>query len=151
MRKITLTYPIPHTHYVMVSLYGAYQHVQQVYQSILVPLCTTPTDIVFRSSDGHQFGGHKHHLDLFPSFLQPGITTLGFPQNDEPVDMTESTVVLSTLLHFMHPSHKQPDIKIFGVDAVLSLAEASRKYRVYTAIQLCKLRMEYVSIHSCSV
>ncbi|KAK1223184.1 hypothetical protein PQX77_013938 [Marasmius sp. AFHP31] len=99
--------------------------------------CSLPLDITLRASDGILFGAHQKNLECFSeAFPQKGWTT---EKQDEVVDLSESGLVLSLLLRFMH-NRPLPDLeeewKKWTVDDLMALAEASEKYGILIALQV---------------
>lgn len=74
--------------------------------------------------------------------------TEGFPGDDiatfnEVVDLTETSTTLELLFQYMY---RQPQPILEGLDfkELSSLAEAAEKYRVFSAMEVCRLFMRFV-------
>ena len=97
-------------------------------------------DLILESSDGVRYGAHKKNLERYSD---------GFPiaeatnSHNEVVALSERSSVLQLLLQFMHNT-RQPELKNLPFSTVESLAEAVEKYMVFSAIQVCKMQMEFV-------
>jgi len=102
--------------------------------------CCLAIDLVLESSDGVRFGTHTKNLERYSSNFPP-LT----PRNSEgPLDavsLPESSDVVSLLLRSMHPP-RQPDSHSFTFDILSRLAEATEKYEVFPATEVCKIRMK---------
>jgi len=59
----------------------------------------------------------------------------------EPVPLTESSNVLELIFQFVHP-RKQPGLDDTDFPLFLAVAEAAEKYEVYSAMNICQLRMK---------
>jgi hypothetical protein len=106
--------------------------------------CTTPVDIVLRSSDHALIGAHKANLEQFGE---------GFPAVDSvmddngPVDLTENGETLRLLMQFMR-KHKLPnlsDLTGSRIRLLFSLGEAAEKYFVYSAMAVCSVHVVYTT------
>lgn len=104
--------------------------------------CLQPIDVILQSSDGKQFGTHKSYLSRFSE---------GFPEEDgvrveekvEVVPLVEDADVILLMLKFMHPQ-RPPLSRDIPSDVWPRLAEAAEKYVVYSAMEVCRLKMECV-------
>ncbi|KAG6877958.1 hypothetical protein C0993_001576 [Termitomyces sp. T159_Od127] len=70
----------------------------------------------------------------------------GFPPADfasanEHIDLTEDSLTLELMFHFIYP-RSQPRLEKTTFEALARLAEAVEKYQVYPAMQLCNIYME---------
>ena len=54
--------------------------------------------------------------------------------------MTETSKVLEILFQFVYP-RIHPDLREIDFETVAGVAEASEKYEVYAAMNICQLRM----------
>jgi hypothetical protein len=79
------------------------------------------------------------HSGGFPSAVFSGA-------GGEVVLMEENSDVLRLMLHYMHPHLPQPDSKAIPFSVLEPLANAVEKYLIYPAMEVCKLRMEYVNL-----
>jgi len=72
--------------------------------------------------------------------------TEGFPiagstvVSDSPVTLQESAKVLHLLLKYTHHT-RQPSLDDISFTLLASLAEAVEKYMIYSAMEICKLKM----------
>lgn len=109
---------------------------------IIFPLgvseCLLPVDVILQSSDGVKFGSHSKNLEIYSSAFPP--TAFG-PTLDEIVHLPESSEVVSLLLQYMH-HHRQPDSEEIPFTILEGLAEAVEKYVIYSAMEVCKIRMK---------
>lgn len=105
--------------------------------------CTLDLDIKLRSSDGYRYATHSKYLALYCDAF-PAAESVTIDQN-EVVQMSESSEVVSLLIKFMHRGHP-PDLSNVSFEILAALAEAADKYVVFTAIPICKAKMRWVSI-----
>jgi hypothetical protein len=95
------------------------------------------TDLVLVSSDGKRFGTHCKNLGEFTGGFPVNIV----PSKGEEVQMPDlGSQALSIFLQYVH-HHRQPDLSDFPFTTLAQLAEAVEKYDVYSATEVCKLRM----------
>ncbi|KAF9457636.1 hypothetical protein BDZ94DRAFT_1175116, partial [Collybia nuda] len=97
------------------------------------------TDVILSSSDGVQFGAHLRNLELYSGKF------LAHVPSEDPhhiVTVEENSTVLSLLLQYMHLC-PQPDPKTIPFGTLEQLANAVEKYLIYSAMAICKLRMEF--------
>lgn len=90
---------------------------------------------------------HIHRVNLDAS-------ATGFPSPETPchiniINLPETAATLELLFRFIYPL-ELPDLDEEKFEALYMLAEAAEKYRVYTAIALCKTILKSVS-HSSPV
>jgi hypothetical protein len=104
----------------------------------------THSDIVIQSSDGVLFRVHKSNLALSSAGFAPS----EFETLDKIVELTETSTTLNLLLKFCYPD-RHPDLKTLKFDVLAPLAEAAQKYEVYSAMNVCKIWMRYVSDYYC--
>lgn len=104
------------------------------------------TDVSFESADGKVFHLQRKYLEM---------NTGGFPptefdtQGSDPVQLTESSVVLEALFRFAYPV-TQPDLEDVSFEVIAAVAEAAEKYIVFSAMNFCRLRMRFdVTPFSC--
>lgn len=98
------------------------------------------SDITIRSSDGVLFKVHKKNLEMHSEgFPGEEVATL-----NEIVNLTETSTTLELLFQYMY-RQPQPDLGKVPFTVLASLAEAAEKYRVFPAIEVCKIYMRYVS------
>ncbi len=99
--------------------------------------------MVLEARDGSLYGAHARNVEAFSASL--------LPQNRDSslltvtlVKLMEDAEVVSLLRKFAHHRH-QPDISSLCWGTFHKLATAVEKYKVYSAMGVCKLRMEYVA------
>jgi len=116
--------------------------------------CAPDADVTVSSSDGVLFKVHRRNLAVHSDVFAGAQESTTPPQNgDEPeiVDLTEDSAVLDLLFQFMY-RRPQPDLHALEFKTFAGLAEAAEKYVMYSALTLCRLKMEdYISIHSLEV
>jgi hypothetical protein len=95
-----------------------------------------------RSSDGVQYGAHSTNLEIYSGGFPPA-TLMNAPDPGEIVQMPEMSAVLKLLLQYMH-NDRQPDSSKIPFKVLCPLAEAVEKYMVFSAMEVCKIRMQYV-------
>ncbi|KAJ7340725.1 hypothetical protein DFH08DRAFT_875103, partial [Mycena albidolilacea] len=117
--------------------------------------CTLVVDIFLCSSDGVLHAAHSKNLEMYGEGFPP--SALASMSRDvktaqpEVVQMTERSDVLELLLKYMH-LRRQPDLSRHKFDTLAGLAEAAEKYLVYSAMDVCRIRMGlYVQEHSAGV
>ncbi|TFK67468.1 hypothetical protein BDN72DRAFT_770649, partial [Pluteus cervinus] len=67
------------------------------------------------------------------------------------VELTENDEVVPVMLKYMH-KQRQPDIKKMDFKVLKGLAEASEKYFIYSAMDICKIQMEsFAKVHPLDV
>ena len=109
----------------------------------LFPVCDPGADRILRSSDGTLFKVFSRDLKMYSgAFPSPKVTIPGIT---EILRLPESARVLELLFQFMR-RQRQPDIKHMAFGVLASLAEAVEKYEVYSAIEVCKVHMTYVTL-----
>jgi hypothetical protein len=109
--------------------------------------CLLKIDIILKSSNGLYFGSHAKNLELYSeAFPHAEFSNTGSPL-PEIVLLPESSDVLSLLLHYMH-KQRQPKSSGLKFDVLCRLAEASEKYMVFSAIEVCKIQMKSVLMSS---
>ncbi|KAJ7037236.1 hypothetical protein C8F04DRAFT_1093025 [Mycena alexandri] len=93
-------------------------------------------DVVFKSSDGVLFRVHRKNLEVCTEGFPAGdISTL-----DEVIELTESSATLELLFRFMYPQ-RHPALDVTPFKILEPLAEASEKYQVFPAMNICHIRM----------
>jgi hypothetical protein len=111
---------------------------QQQLRSSLKPIAAHTT-VSIRSSDGVLFQVNKSNLALSSAGFPP----LEFETLDEIVQLTETSTTLRLLFKFCYPEC-HPDVTTLMYDVLALLAEAAEKYEVYSAMNVCKICMQYV-------
>jgi hypothetical protein len=106
--------------------------------------CNLPADVILRTSDGVLFNAHAKNLETFSGGFPPS-SFIDATEYDEKeiVDVTESATVLALLLRYMH-NQRQPDSRQFRFETLAGLAEAAEKYQVYSAMEVCRIKMQCV-------
>ncbi|KZV74943.1 hypothetical protein PENSPDRAFT_572392 [Peniophora sp. CONT] len=100
-------------------------------------------DLTLESSDGVLFKVHRINFSVH-SCIFPGPEV---PVNDEVVKFLESSEVLELLLQFIYPN-TSPDLEHLPFEILSDLAEASEKYHIFSAMEICRLHMkEHVKQH----
>ncbi|KAJ7276715.1 hypothetical protein C8J57DRAFT_1713982 [Mycena rebaudengoi] len=114
--------------------------------------CNLPADVVLRSSDGMLFNAHTKNLETFNGGFPP-LSFINATEHDEKeiVEVTERATVLALLLRYMH-NERQPDSGQFTFETLAGLAEAAEKYQVYSAMEVCKIKMQLsIPLHALGV
>ena len=99
---------------------------------------------MLKSSDDVLFGAHSTNLEMWSSGFPPA----SFCDQSGSLDivpLTEAADVLGLLLQYMH-HQRQPDSSKFGFDVLSRLAEAAEKYEIFSAMEVCRIRMRSVSL-----
>ena len=100
------------------------------------------SDIIFESSDNILFHVHRKNLETHAAGFPPAeIDTCG-----ETVQLTEDGATLELLFAFMYP-RRHPDLESTPFVPLASLAEAAEKYEVFSAMNMCKIRMRFGVFH----
>ena len=100
-------------------------------------VCGPDFDVTFQSSDGILFRIHKINLKVGTGgFVVPP----EFETHNEIACLTEAAMTLELLFQFCYPDHR-PDVEALEFDALALLAEAAEKYQVFSAMDICKIRM----------
>jgi hypothetical protein len=99
-------------------------------------VCAPDSDVTFQSSDGLLFRVHKINLKVSAGGFAPP----EFETNDEIVQLTEIAQILELLFQFCYPN-KHPDVEALEFDTLVLLAEASEKYQVFSAVNICRICM----------
>ena len=105
-----------------------------------VKVSASDADVIFSSSDGMLFKVHRKYLEATTGAFPPA----DVPTNSEIISLTESSTILELLFQFTYPNH-HPDVdSIAHFETFADLAEAAEKYGVYSAMNICKLKMRSV-------
>jgi len=75
--------------------------------------------------------------------VHTGSLELAQPKSEEVVQLTENSATLELLFQFCYPE-RHPDLNGLAFDTLAELAEAAEKYKVFSAISLCKIGMRCV-------
>ncbi|KAJ6501309.1 hypothetical protein DFH09DRAFT_1324906 [Mycena vulgaris] len=103
--------------------------------------CACDSDITISSSDGVLFKVHRKNLEVHSDiFADAGIAT--HPDDEDAVvDLTESAAILDLLFQYMH-RQLPPDLQDVEFKTCAGLAEAAEKYWVYSALNMCRMKMK---------
>ena len=103
------------------------------------PVNAADSDITVSSSDGVLFRVHKQNLSTHSEVIPEG----DFSTNEEIVPLTETSETLELLFQYMY-RQPQPDITDLPFEQLSMLAEAAEKYRVFSAMEICRVLMKFV-------
>ena len=109
---------------------------------MLVAGCILDVDLVLGSSNHVVFGAHKRNLELYSEGFP---IAQGTSHDNEVVILSEGDLVLRLLLEFMHNT-QQPNLSKLTFSTLALFAEAVEKYMVFSAMQVCKMHMEFVHL-----
>jgi len=98
--------------------------------------CNLTVDIILQSSDGKLLGAHQRNLEIYTA----GFPIAGSAAISEPVILEETFDVLFLMLQYTH-NVRQPSLDDIDFTLLASLAEAVEKYMIYSAIEVCKVKM----------
>jgi hypothetical protein len=84
------------------------------------------------------FGAHTQNLQLYSGEFPSDMSS---ETGHHVIKVDEDRTVLALLLQYMHRC-VQPDPKAIPFNVLEQLANAAEKYIVYSAMVVCKLRME---------
>ncbi|KAJ6577822.1 hypothetical protein B0H19DRAFT_1337576 [Mycena capillaripes] len=93
-------------------------------------------DVTFKSSDAVLFKVHRKNLEVCTEGFPPA----GFPTQGEVVDLQETSATLELLFQFVYPQ-RHPALDTTPFEILAPLAEASEKYQVFPAMNICHIRM----------
>ncbi|KAL1741061.1 hypothetical protein HDZ31DRAFT_67299 [Schizophyllum fasciatum] len=96
------------------------------------------SDITFRSCDGALFKIHRVNLDTHSAAFPP--VELGCAVT-EAVELTEDAHTLELLFQFIYP-WRQPTLLDVPFSRLDALAEAAEKYQIFSAMNICRIRMK---------
>jgi len=99
--------------------------------------CAEDADVTFQSSDGVLFRIHRKNLETNAAGFPPS----GFDTRNEVVPLAETSETLELLFQFMYPK-RHPDLETATIEILAPLAEAAEKYEVFSALNMCKVRMK---------
>jgi hypothetical protein len=106
------------------------------------PVNSQDADVIFQSCDGILFGIHRPNLQTnTEGFPPPEIAT-----GDEVVPLSESAATLELLFQFIYP-RRHPGLDEIVFADLAALAEAAEKYQVFSAMNICRIRMRLVVLH----
>lgn len=98
--------------------------------------------MIFKSCDEVLFKVHRKNLETHSEGFRPPEGTSA-SSYDESIPLVETSHVLELLFQYMY-LQRPPDIKTIDFTILSGLAEAVEKYQVYSAMEICNIRMEYV-------
>jgi hypothetical protein len=93
-------------------------------------------DIVLKSSDGELFGAHQRNLEVYTE----GFPIAGSTVVSDPVCLEEAADVLHLMLQYTHHV-RQPSLDTIPFTLLAALTEAAEKYMIYSAMEICKMKM----------
>ncbi|KAG5637536.1 hypothetical protein H0H81_004232 [Sphagnurus paluster] len=96
-------------------------------------------DVQFISADNVIFHLHRKNLETHTS----AFPTAEFNTHGELVPLTENALTLELLFQFVYPQ-RHPRLDNTPFEELSLLAEAAEKYEVYSAMNICSVRMKYV-------
>ncbi|KIM44435.1 hypothetical protein M413DRAFT_24933 [Hebeloma cylindrosporum] len=99
------------------------------------------TDVIIQSSDGVIFNLHWKYLQLYPGFVRDVDDGSQPNEEKEKMDLDEPSDVLEILFQFVYPK-RHPSLEDIDFETLAAVAEAVEKYQVFSAMNLCALRLE---------
>ncbi|KAG6872284.1 hypothetical protein C0995_011227 [Termitomyces sp. Mi166 len=93
-------------------------------------------DVLFKSSDGVIFRIHRKNLEVHAT----GFPLSGLNPNGEILSLTEDALTLENLFSYIYPQ-RYPDINVMSFEDLSKLAEAAEKYKCFSVMHICKLRI----------
>jgi hypothetical protein len=111
----------------------------------LILVCFDDSDITIQSSDGVVFRLHQANLKI-----SMGSWEFAEAKRDEVVQLPEKSVILDLLFQFCYPE-RHPELNDLAFDILAELAEAVEKYKVFSAIDICRIGMKCVLQHLCQL
>jgi hypothetical protein len=102
----------------------------------MILVCETDAEVAFQSDDGVLFHIHRKYLEANTEGFPPA----GFETEGDAVKLSEQSTTLELLFQFIYPA-RHPDLASLDFDTLAPLAEAAEKYQVYSAMNICKIRM----------
>jgi hypothetical protein len=103
----------------------------------MMTVCAADSDITIQSSGGVLFRLHQANLKISLGSCE-FVTT-----DNEVVRLPESSAVFDLLFQFCYPE-RHPDLDTVKFDILAELAEAAEKYKVFSAIDICRVAMRCV-------
>jgi len=104
--------------------------------------CKLTVDIVLKSSDGQLLGAHQRNLEMYTEGFPIAGSTLAIVS--DPVCLEETAEVLHLMLQYTH-NIRLPCLDTIPFTLVASLAEAVEKYLIYSAMEICKVKMMHAT------
>lgn len=99
----------------------------------------TDGDIVIKSSDNILFNVHRKYLQANTGAFPPS----EIESDGEIVELSEVSETLELLFQFIYPQ-RHPSLSDSPYEVIAPLAEAAEKYEVFSAMNICQIRMLYV-------
>ena len=99
------------------------------------------TDAVIQSSDGVIFHLHWKYLRMNPRFVRDIAKDSSSNETQETMALDEPSDVLEILFQFIYP-RRHPSLEDTDFETLAAVAEAVEKYQVFSAMNLCALRLE---------
>ncbi|TFK24190.1 hypothetical protein FA15DRAFT_756737 [Coprinopsis marcescibilis] len=118
-------------------------HIQEA--STCPKFSASEAEIVFQSNDNVRFRIHSANLSVNAGGFPPVASVSGdgglTVAEDECVPLSEPSKVLEIIFAFVYPQ-RYPDIETFEeFDFVSEISEASEKYQIYPAMNICRRRL----------
>ncbi|KAJ7473291.1 hypothetical protein FB451DRAFT_1089121 [Mycena latifolia] len=108
---------------------------------------SSDADVVFQSCDGVLFGVHRLNLQTHTDGFPPE----GFSTEGEICPLSESSSTLKLLFQFIY-RRRHPTLENLAFAEVAALAEAAEKYQVFSAMNICYIRMkEFLPDHAADI
>jgi hypothetical protein len=101
------------------------------------------SDVTFVSSDGVLFCIHKINLTVSAGGFAPQV----FETQGENIHFAETAQTLELLFQFCYPDY-YPDIEVLEFSEFAMLAETAEKYQVFSAMNVCKIRMKLITFYT---
>lgn len=95
------------------------------------------------SSDSVLFKVHRRNLETHSGVFASAEDATRPDNGHETVELSETSDILELLFQFMYPQ-PQPDLRTLDFKTFAGLAEAAEKYMVFSALTLCRMKMECV-------
>jgi hypothetical protein len=108
---------------------------------MMIAVSAPDSDVTFLSSDNVLFRIHKLNLAVSAGGFAPP----EFETRDEIVHLAETAITLELLFQFCYPDRHPdacPDVELLEFSRFAILAEVAEKYQVYSAMNICKIRMK---------
>lgn len=93
-------------------------------------------DVAIRSSDNVVFSLHRKYLAANTGAFPP----LEIEPAGETVDLAEDSSTLELLFQFVYPQ-RHPTLSNVPYEVIAPLAEAAEKYEVFSAMNICQIRI----------
>jgi len=96
----------------------------------------TDADIIIKSSDNVHFNIHRKYLEANTGAFPPSEVK----SDGDVVELTETSDTLELLFQFIYPQ-RHPSLSDSPYEIIAPLAEAAEKYEVFSAMNICQIRM----------